>query len=177
MSKDLGKDLFTVIDLDGYEYVCYLWNSDKAARWVRRCQEIFFKPIAATIGKNIALDQFSHDEFEFTNMQLDVENGFNSFLNSVDEVKYVQYLKELIAGVAYKNTAINFESHFRGKMLHLHKLAYKILEFQLADFFDAVRGGASRYLSQTSSKKSKDSMEEKLNGESGDWSQEGLETQ
>lgn len=177
MSKDLGKDLFTAINLDGYEYISYLWNSDKAARWVRRCQEIFFKPIAATIGKNISIEQFSHAEFELTNMQLDVENGFNSFLNSVDEVKYVQYLKELIAGVAYKNTAINFESHFRGKMLHLHKLAYKILEFQLADFFDAVRGGALRYLSQTSSKKSKDSTEEKLNGESGDWSQEGLETQ
>lgn len=177
MSKDLGKDLFTAINLDGYEYICYLWNSDKAARWVRRCQEIFFKPIAATIGKNISIEEFSPDEFELKNMQLDIENGFNSFLNSVDEVKYVQYLKELFAGVAYKNNAINFEMHFRGKMLHMHKLAYKILEFQLADFFDAVRGGASKFLSQMSSKKSSDLTEEKSSGEFGDWSQEGLETQ
>ncbi|RDB37405.1 MAG: hypothetical protein DCC88_00320 [Spirobacillus cienkowskii] len=168
MLTEFGKEPFKTITVDGFEYVLYLWNPDKASKWIRRCQEIFIKPIASSIGNNLSI--FSgNNESNFQNVKIDIEKGFNSFLNSLDETTYVNYLKDIFDhGVSYKSNSINFNKHFKGELLHMHKLAYAILEYQLSDFFDAVRGGVSKYLSQNQKKGSETSTTEKLNGEFGE---------
>lgn len=167
MNKDFGKDLIKEVVVDELKYFIYIWNPEKATKWVRRCQEILLKPIAAALGTNIT----AITESNLEDINLDLEKGFNAYLSSVDEKDYVNYLKELVANIAYKSQEIDFNTHFRGRILHLHKLAYAVLEYQLADFFDAVRGGATKYLSQMLKKDSKASTTETSIGQFGDLSE------
>ncbi len=173
MNKDFGKDLIKEVVIDNMEYVVYIWKPDKATKWVRRCQEIIFKPIAAALGTNIT----ALTEADIANINLDLEKGFNAYLSSVSEKDYVEYLKDLVLNVSYKSKEITFDTHFRGKILHLHKLAFAVLEYQLADFFDVAREGATKYLSQIRKKDCKTSTTETSTGQFGDLSEQISEAQ
>ena len=173
MNKDFGKDLIKEVVIDDMEYLLYIWNPEKALKWVRRCQEIIFKPIAAALGTNIT----AIVEADLANINLDLEKTFNAYLSAVNEKDYVNYLKELVLNVSYKSKEITFDTHFRGKILHLHKLAFAVLEYQLADFFDVAREGATKYLSQMQKKDCEASTTETSIGQFGDSSEQISEAQ
>ncbi|WP_186650082.1 phage tail assembly chaperone [Fluviispira vulneris] len=143
MKNKIISDVVDSIYVDNEEYFVYVWSSSKALKWVRRCQEFLLKPLAAGLGSNIS----SVMDGNLSSLNIDLERGVNTFLESLDENNYVNYMKDLFVGVVHGNSEINFETHFKRKMLHMHKLAYKILEYQLADFFEGARGAASQFLS------------------------------
>lgn len=129
-------------EIDGTTYQLELWDTDTALQWQHRILQLGLEPIAMLLTD--AADATSVEEMPYVVLA-------RTIAKKLDAAQVDKLIKGLLANVSIVGEHAGKEMltritdkatwsvHFRGRLMTAHRLAWWVLEENLADFIGAAR--------------------------------------
>jgi hypothetical protein len=114
--------------VDGLTYEISKFSATKGVRMLTRLASLLGEPIGAFteggLDKKITGDM--------------VSRAAKALFERLDENQAEKTVKDLLENVRCDGKAIQFDTHFQGRILHLFKVLKEVLEVQYGDFFGEI---------------------------------------
>ena len=132
--------------IDGETYQIGQATTSKQLVLLTRLNRLILEPLGSLAG---SAEKFT----DLENMQLDIKAATAALAKNLDEKIVLATVKELLEVVIYNGQVVGFDVHFQGRLGHMFKVVYAVLEAQYADFFEGLSGFRGSVLQALKQKK------------------------
>lgn len=125
--------------IDGTAYQIGQATTSKQLKILTRLNKLIMEPLGVLAGDSKNLQQGKE-------MKLDIEACCKALAGNLEEETVLATVKELMEVVIANGKAVEFDLHFQGRLKHLFKVVYAVLEAQYGDFFEGLGDVRKRVL-------------------------------
>lgn len=120
--------------VDNHEYSIGHWPVDKANENLAFLVKTFGQGFVSALDNNENL------------LDMDLGTAFlkdiiSGLFDKLTPEQYAQKVKTWTTGILCDGKPIEYNTHFTGRIMHLHKVIFYILRHQYSDFLDAIPEG------------------------------------
>lgn len=119
--------------IDGEVYQIGQATTSKQLVLLTRLNRLILEPLGSLAG---SAEKFT----DLENMPLDIKAATAALAKNMDEKIILATVKELLEVVIHNGQVVAFDLHFQGRLGHMFKVVYAVLEAQYADFFEGLSG-------------------------------------